>query len=461
VFVLAAALAVQAGGTAKVESFYSAALGQYRSVLVYVPEGYVPVGPELPVVYYLHGAGGQPGAWYLTDYFPVLDDLIADGIVDPAIFVEPDSVSCLAPQEWQAQGVTGRLWTFHMNSDLLGNNEDYLAEDLVAWVDATYRTAPNREHRFIVARSFGGHGAMRLTMRHPETFGGASIDAGFMEILDDQVMSKLAYVRALTPGPPYEFSPLNDSYSMAVFNFCAAFTANMTNPPWYVDFLLDEDGEVDQGVFQQLAAQSPTALVADYASSAPDYPMDLFLRVGDHDEFADTFWPVIDALETNGVPHLLRVFEGSHWVPDDVSKIAVQMSYFMPIKATAEVSPRVADPRLYPQRLRVAVELPGGLDVADIDCTTLALIDIDGSRLDCPVGCSAACEISDVNGNGRDDLSVWLSSDRLARAATAAGAAAGDEIRLTIRGELDDGRFFQATDTVTLAIEPNAVAAVD
>jgi enterochelin esterase family protein len=146
---LAVALAVQAGGTVTVESFYSEVLGENRSVLVYLPEGYVPVGPKLPVVYYLHGAGGQPGAWYLTGFVPILDDLIAGGVIDPMIIVEPDSASTPAPPEWQSQGITGRLCTYHMNSDLLGNNEDYLAEDLVAWVDATYGTVPDREHRTV------------------------------------------------------------------------------------------------------------------------------------------------------------------------------------------------------------------------------------------------------------------------------------------------------------------------
>jgi hypothetical protein len=269
-----------------------------------------------------------------------------------------------------------------------------------------------------------------------------------MEILDDQVMRRLTYIRALTPGPPYEFSPLNDSYSMDVFNFCAALTANMANPPWYVDFLLDEDGEINQAVYQRMDSQSATTLVSEYVGS--EYPLDLFLRIGDVDEFKGTFWPVVDALEENGIPHLVRIFEGSHWVPATEDKIAVQMSYFFPIKATAEISPRIADPRLYPQLLRVAVELPGDLDVADVDCSTLALIDIDGTRLDCPIGCTRTCEVSDVNGNGRNDLSVWLPSDRMARAAVGTGAKAGDQIELTIRGELNDGRFFQATDTVTL-----------
>jgi hypothetical protein len=48
----------------------------------------------------------------------------------------------------------------------------------------------------------------------------------------------------------------------------------------------------------------------------------------------------------------------------------------------------------------------------------------------------------------------------MARAAVGLGANAGDQIELTIRGELDDGRFFAATDTVILG-EVQYTAAVD
>ena len=451
---LAAALAVQAGGTVSEEVFFSEALGENRTVLVYLPEGYSHAGPEFPVVYYLHGSGGAPGSWYLTDFVPVLDDLIASGMIDPMVVVEPEANRCPVPQQWKSQGMTGQAWHFHANSELLGNHEDYLVEDLVDWVDWNYNTVADRTGRHLIGRSMGGHGAIRLTMRHPEVFAGASIDAGFMEVLDGYLISKLDYVLALTSGPPYEFSPLNDGYSEEVFDFCAAFSPNMDNPPWNVDFILDENGEIDQAVYQRLVAETPSALVAEYASSGAQPPLDLFLRIGDRDGFSVTFWPVVDALEGNDVPHLVRVFEGDHHSPALVTKQAVQLTYFFPIKATAELSPQVADPRLYPQLLRVAVELPGGLDVADIDCSSLTVTGIDGARLDCPIGCTKTCEVSDLNGNGRDDLSVWLPCDRVASAAFSAGAAAGDQIELTIRGELLDGRFFQATDTVTLASDP-------
>jgi hypothetical protein len=107
------------------------------------------------------------------------------------------------------------------------------------------------------------------------------------------------------------------------------------------------------------------------------------------------------------------------------------------------------------------VELPGDLDVADIDCDTLQVVDIDGERLDHAIGCTRACEVSDLNGNGEDDLSVWLPCGAVDRAARAGGASTGDEVVLTIRGELSDGRFFAATDTVTLVGNPATTATVD
>jgi pimeloyl-ACP methyl ester carboxylesterase len=395
----------------------------------------------------------------MTDFLPILDEMIADGLIDPAIIVEPDSGKCLPPIQWQQQGFHDPIFHYQSSSVLLGNNEDYLAEDVVAWIDWNFRTLADRQHRLLIGRSMGGHAAIRLALRHPEVFGGASIDAGFMDILRGYIPPQIIYILAATGGPPYDFSPTNGFLSAQIFAFCAAFTPNMNNPPWYVDFILDANGEIDSSVEQRLLAQSPPALVDQYAGS--EYPLDLFLRIGDRDEYSDTFWTVVDALEANDLPHLVRVFEGGHYTYSVADKLGVHLTYFMPINASAEISPRVADPRIYPRRLRVVLELPGDLDAADIDCSTLQLIDIDGNRLDSPIGFAAACEISDVNGNGRDDLSMWLPCGTMTRAAVAGGAAPGDQIELTVRGELNDGRFFQATDTVTLATEPVANAVTE
>jgi S-formylglutathione hydrolase FrmB len=456
VVILVVTAPVWAGGNVSEITFHSEALGADRMMLVYLPDGYATSGLDYPVIYFMHGADGGVGSWYLTDFLPILDEMIAGGLIDPIIIVEPDSGSSPPPLQWQQQGFYEPIYHFHSNSVLLGNNEDYLAEDVVAWIDWNYRTFADRENRLLIGRSMGGHAAIRLALRHPDVFGGASIDAGFMAVAEGFLPKRYQSIRLVTPGPPFEFAPTYSFYSAGAFSICAAFTPNMNNPPWYVDFILDANGEIDSSVEQRLLAHSPPALVDQYAGS--EYPLDLFLRIGDRDEYSDTFWPVVDALEANDLPHLVRVFQGGHYTYTVADKLGVHLTYFMPLKATAELSPRVADPRLHPQLLRVAVELPGDLDVADVDCSTLALIDIDGTRLDCPIGCTRTCEVSDVNGNGRDDLSVWLPCDGVARAAVATGASAGDQIELTIRGELTDGRFFAAADTITLGAEPNPVA---
>ncbi len=449
-----------AAGTATEQTFFSQALGEERTALVYLPEDYDSSRLDYPVIFFLHGADGGVGSWYLTGFTAILDEMIGGGLIDPVIVVEPDSATCPAPPEWQALGVSDRIFSNHSDSELLGHNETYLAEDLVAWVDTTYRTRADREHRWLFGRSVGGHGAIRLALRHPEIFGGASIDAGFMAVAEGYLPGLLPYLTLFRPGPPYDFAPTNGPKALQVFSICAAFTANLHNPPWYVDFILDDDGTINEEVEQRLLAQSPPALVHAYAGS--EYPLDLFLRIGDTDEFADTFWPVIDALESEGVPHLVRTYAGSHWTPSLGEKLAVHLTYLTPIKASAEISPRVADPRLYPQTLRVVLELPGELDVADVDCATLALIAVGEQKLSSPVPfLGAECEIENANGNGRDDLTAWLPCTAVVEAAVAGGVSPGEQVTLTVRGELSDGRFFRASDSVTLASDPAAVFAVD
>jgi hypothetical protein len=260
--------------------------------------------------------------------------------------------------------------------------------------------------------------------------------------------------------PSYDFALSNGWFTFMVHAFSSILLPNDNGPPWY-DFPLDSDGKLIDALFQQIFEQDIYAIVEREAANAED--LELYFDVGLQDNtvpgHAENLAAALDGL---GWPYVFHTYPGGHGGDDFVlHRIWVHVTHFMPIKATAEISPRVADPRLYPQRLRVAVELPGDLEVDDIDCSTLSLVDIDGSRLDCPIGCSSACEISDVNGNGRDDLSVWLPCDATVRAAIEGGAEPGDQVELTVRGELDDGRFFAATDTVTLGSGLVAVAAVD
>src|SRR2546428_169584 len=59
----------------------------------------------------------------------------------------------------------------YLDSPGTGNYQSYLCDEVVAFVDANYRTIPDRDHRGISGKSSGGYGAMVVPMMRPDVFG--------------------------------------------------------------------------------------------------------------------------------------------------------------------------------------------------------------------------------------------------------------------------------------------------
>ena len=87
-----------------------------------------------------------------------MDNLIARGVTREMIVVVPS-------------GRNGYFGGFYTNSPVGGGWEDYIARELVSWIDAKYRTIPNARSRGIVGHSMGGYGALMLAMKYPDVFG--------------------------------------------------------------------------------------------------------------------------------------------------------------------------------------------------------------------------------------------------------------------------------------------------
>jgi len=95
---LALPLEVFAGGTVLNTSFFSPALGQEKSVQVYLPEGYQPQGSgRYPVIYYFHGAGILLGHNEFPTLVATLDEMIETQQIKPVIVVRPDGFSSPYP----------------------------------------------------------------------------------------------------------------------------------------------------------------------------------------------------------------------------------------------------------------------------------------------------------------------------------------------------------------------------
>ena len=135
-----------------------------KQVGVYLPPGYddsAAAGTRYPVVYLLHGIFDHPTVWLGHFGVPaMLDELIGAGRVPPLILVMPEAGNRLGGG-------------YYRNSPVSGNWEDLIADELVAFVDASYRTVPERGSRAVVGHSMGGYGAIHLGMERPDVFGTA------------------------------------------------------------------------------------------------------------------------------------------------------------------------------------------------------------------------------------------------------------------------------------------------
>ncbi len=134
-------------------------VGPERRATVYLPAGYDGGAGRYPVIYYLHGVFDDHRTLYARDGArAVFDRAVREGVVPGVIVVAAD---CSTP-------LGG---SFYASSPVTGDWEGFLAEELVAYVDAHYRTLAAPDARGLLGDRMGGYGALRLAMRRPGVFG--------------------------------------------------------------------------------------------------------------------------------------------------------------------------------------------------------------------------------------------------------------------------------------------------
>lgn len=154
-----------AHGTIVEDSLVSPALGgQKKPFLVYLPPSYnTPQGrtQRYPVLYLLHGSPGRDIDWFTAGKADqAADTLIALGKIPELIMILPDG-----------NGRPGLTSEWGNSYDHRQNIETYVANDLVRYVDAKYRTLAQAAYRGIGGLSMGGFGAMNIALHHPDVFG--------------------------------------------------------------------------------------------------------------------------------------------------------------------------------------------------------------------------------------------------------------------------------------------------
>ena len=288
-----------------------------RQIPVYLPPDYETSTARYPVVYLLAGFAGR-GATFLNDApweetMPQrLDRLIGSGAVRPLIAVMPDCRTKLGGSQY-------------LNSPATGRYADHLVQELVPFIDATYRTRANRDQRAVIGKSSGGYGATVLAMRHADVFGLVADHSGDKYF---ELCYKADIPRCLAGLAPYRHSvdeflcgfphPLADRgpYWFDTVNLLAMASCYSPSPDAPAGFELPFDtytGELRADVWRRWLAHDPVELAAPHAAALRSlrlYYLDCGRRDEHHLQYGARVY--VARLQALGVPHRYEAFDGGH-----------------------------------------------------------------------------------------------------------------------------------------------------
>ena len=170
----------------------SPTLGINRRMIVYLPAGYEQGRQRYPVLYLLHGTGGDETVWLEQGRTAqVLDNLIASGVAEPMIVVMPNG----NVDEKAAPGVNpdNNVQPSFMHKNWMEGTFETSFNDIVKWVDANYRTRTAKRYRAIAGLSMGGYHSLYISANQPDDFGYVGLfspaisrmDKGKSRIYDD------------------------------------------------------------------------------------------------------------------------------------------------------------------------------------------------------------------------------------------------------------------------------------
>lgn len=153
--------------------YHSPTIGAQRRLIVYTPPGYESSEEAYPVLYLLHGGGGDEEAWVSrgrANY--ILDNLIAAGTVEPMLIVMTNGIpaNAAAPGDRPFFPEAGQTDTQGPAAMTTGQFEESLVEDVIPFIESRYRVIPDPDHRAITGLSMGGYHTQKITNAHPGSF---------------------------------------------------------------------------------------------------------------------------------------------------------------------------------------------------------------------------------------------------------------------------------------------------
>jgi enterochelin esterase-like enzyme len=272
-----------------------------RDVIVCLPPSYFKDKQQrYPVVYALHGYSIGAEQWTHEIHVPqTIEGAFAKG-AKQMIVVLPDSKTVYG----------GSMYS---RSQTTGDFEQFIAHDVVSYIDAHYRTIPDRKSRGLVGHSMGGYGALRIGMKYPNIFGTLYVMSPCCLSVrrpDPDSSQETAFLKAVagmkSPADAANFS----FFWKAQLASAAAWSPNPKNPPLYLDLPV-KDGNVQPDVLAKWEANSPLAFIDQYIDNLRKYSA-IAMDVGDEDGLRFDTIKVHQILDNYGVANSFEIYHGTH-----------------------------------------------------------------------------------------------------------------------------------------------------
>jgi S-formylglutathione hydrolase FrmB len=269
-----------------------------RDAIVFLPPSYArETSRRYPVVYALHGYSIGAEQWTHEIHAPqTIEGAFAEGAQE-MIVVLPDSK-------------TVHDGSMYSSSVTTGDFERYVAHDVPAYVDAHYRTIPDRRSRGLVGHSMGGYGATRIGMKYPDVFGSLYVMSPCCLSprepgpASPEIEKALEFVKTPADSAKLPFFP------RAQLASAAAWSPNPKNPPLYLD-LPTKGGVPQPEVLAKWTANAPLAFVDQYVGNLRQY-RGIAIDVGDEDRLRADAGKLHDVLDTYGIANSFEVYPGTH-----------------------------------------------------------------------------------------------------------------------------------------------------
>lgn len=273
-----------------------------RDVTIYLPPSYTDEpNRHYPVVCMLHGFTDNNSQWFgweehWINLYQVINAALEDGQTKEMIVVMPNAYN-------RFKG------SMYSSSVTIGDWETFIAEELVDYIDANYRTISDAQSRGLAGHSMGGYGTIRMGMKYPDVYSviymmsACCMEGSFPS--DVEFMEKIEAITSIEQLEDASFGAL------ATLASAAAWAPNPDKPPYYLD-LPFANGEVRPDIAAKIAANRTLYTIEQYIPNLRKLKA-IAMDAGLQDQgISNSTKKLHQLLDVYDIPHVYESYQGNH-----------------------------------------------------------------------------------------------------------------------------------------------------